>query len=327
MKRRTFVIALGGAALFKPLVARAQRNAVPVIGFLHAGSPASSTAQLTAFRAALMQSGFTEGHTVTIEYRWAEGRYDQLPSLAAELLKRPLEVLFTGGGPAVALAAKEATKTVPIVFVTGDDPVRYGLVESLARPGGNITGVVFFQVALGAKRLELLRELFPAAKAIGYLINPTNPESETQSKDVQAAARSFGLKLHVLRANSETGIDAAFADLRLHKLTVLMMASDPYLFARRGQIAALSARHAIAVMATGREYVDAGNLVSYGTSIPDAFRQAGHYVGQILLGAKPAELPVTQPTKFELVINAQTARTLGLAVPPSLLARADEVIE
>jgi putative ABC transport system substrate-binding protein len=325
MRRRTFVGSLGGAVLLTPFVARAQRHAV--IGFLHGGSSASSAAQTTAFRAALGLSGFTEGQTIIIEYRWAEGHYDRLPALAADLLKSPLDVVFTGGGPVVALAAKAATKIVPIVFVTGDDPVRYGLVESLARPGGNITGVVFFQVALGAKRLELLREMLPAAKAIGYLVNSTNPESEQESKEVEAAARSFGLELHMVRANTDNGIDAAFADLRERKITALMMGSDTYLFSRRGQIAALAARHTIAVIATGREYVEAGNLMSYGTSIPDAFRQAGLYVGQILKGAKPAELPVTQPTKFDLAINLTTAKLLGITVPPSLLARADEVIE
>ena len=327
MRRREFIKLLSSAAVVWPLPLSAQQEAMPVVGLLHAGSIAPSAAQTAAFRTGLGEAGFEVGHNVAIEYRWAEGQYDRLPALAADLLRSSLRVLATGGGPAAALAAKAATSTVPIIFVSGDDPVRNGLVASLARPGGNITGVVFFQTALAAKRLELLRELLPSAKIIAYLVNQSNPEAMPETKDVHAAARTLGLELHVLDAASERDIDTAFDKLASLGVSGLLMASDPYLFSRRDQIAAQAARHSMPVMATGREYVAAGNLVSYGTSIPDAFRQAGNYAGQILKGVSPAELPVVQPTKFELIINLKTAKALGVAVPPSLLARADEVIE
>jgi len=327
MKRRDFITLIGGAAAARPLTARAQQQTIPVVGYLHAGSPGSNANQTAAFRAGLKESGFVDGQNVTIESRWAEGVYDRVPALLANLLQRPLAVIATGGGPAVALAAKAATTTIPIVFVSGDDPVRYGLVASLAQPGGNITGAVFFNVALAAKRLELLHEMIPSAKVIAYLVNPNNPEAEQETKNVQAGARTLGLDLQILRATSERDIDAGFAKLANLGVMGLLVGSDPYLFNRRDQIAALSARHAMPVIATAREYVAAGILASYGSSIPDAYRQAGVYVGQILNGAKPADLPVTQPTKFELAINLKTAKALGLDVSSQLQQRADEVIE
>lgn len=328
MKRRNFLYALGGVTTAVwPHSALPQQPAMPVIGFLHAGSAAASANQVTAFRAGLSENSFVDGRNVDIDIRWAEGHYERLPSLIAELRRRPLSVVATGGGPAAALAAKTGAGTTPIVFVSGDDPVRYGLVASLARPGGNITGVVFFQTALAAKRLELLHELLPATKVMAYLVNPSNPEAQQETNDVDAGARALGIKLHVLRAKSEGEIDAAFTELRSDHATAVMMASDPFFFGQRTQIAQLSTMYAMPVVTTGREYVTAGNLVSYGTSIPDAFRQMGVYAGQILKGAKPADLPVVQPTKFELVINLSTAKTLGVTIPPTVLARADEVLE
>ena len=326
MKRREFITLLAGTTAMWPLAARAQQP-LPVVGFLHAGSAAASSNQVIAFHAGLNENGFVDGSNVTVDVRWAEGHYDRLASLMTDLKRKPLSLVVTGGGPAAALAAKAGAASTPIVFVSGDDPVRHGLVASLARPGGNVTGVVFFQTALGVKRLELLHELLPAAKVVAYLVNPRNVEGEQETKDVQAGARVLGIELHVLRATSEGEIDAAFAELRERKVSGVLIASDPFFFGRRNQVGQLSAKLAMPVVTTGREYVTAGNLASYGTSIPDAYRQMGVYAGQILKGASPADLPVVQPTKFELVINLKTAKALGIDVPPTLLARADEVIE
>ena len=326
LKRLEFITMLGGATAAWPVSAHAQQP-MPVVGFLHAGSAAASTSQVIAFRAGLNENGFVDGSNVIVDVRWAEGHYDRLVPLMTDLKQKPLSLVATGGGPAAALAAKAGAVGTPIVFVSGDDPVRHGLVASLARPGGNVTGVVFFQTALGVKRLELLHELFPTGRVLAYLVNPRNVEGEQETKDVQAGARALAVELHVLRATNEAEIDAAFAELRERKVSGVLMASDPFFFGRRSQVAQLSVKHAMPVVTTGREYVTAGNLVSYGTNIPDAYRQMGVYAGQILKGASPADLPVVQPTKFELVVNLTTAKTLGVELPPTLLARADEVIE
>jgi putative ABC transport system substrate-binding protein len=325
VNRRRFITLLGGAAAW-PLAARAQPG-MPVIGYLGAVERDPSTHFISALRRGLGESGYVEGDNVTIEYRWAEGQYDLLPAMAADLVRLKVAVICASGGAVAALAAKSVTPTTPIVFISGDDPVKAGLVASLNRPSANVTGVVFFNSALAAKRLELLRELVPTATVIGYLVNPDNPEVELELSDANEAARALGLELHVLRASVERDLDVVFGSLRQLRVGALVTASDPFLGSRRDQVAALAARHAIPVMAPVREYVAAGGFVSYGTSIPDAYRQAGVYIGRILKGAKPADLPVVQPTKFELVINLKTAKALGLTVPDKLLALADEVIE
>jgi putative tryptophan/tyrosine transport system substrate-binding protein len=327
IRRRDFIVTLGSATIASPLGAPAQQASMPVIGYLGAAARDPSVHFISALRRGLGESGYVEGQNVAIEYRWAEGQYDLLPAMAADLVRLKVAVICASGGAAPALAAKSVTPTTPIVFVSGDDPVKSGLVSSLNRPSGNVTGVVFFNSALAAKRLELLRELVPTATVIGYLVNPGSPEVELEIADANEAAHALGLKLHVLRATVDRDIDAVFASLRQQQVGALVTASDPFLGSRRDQVAALAARHAIPVMAPVREYVAAGGFVSYGTSIPDAYRQAGVYVGRILNGAKPADLPVIQPTKFEFVINLKTAEALGLNVPDRLLALADEVIE
>jgi putative tryptophan/tyrosine transport system substrate-binding protein len=328
MNRRDLVTLLGSAAATWPLAAGAQQAPMPVAGFLHPASPAEPyTAIRARFLEGLQETGYVPGQNVMIEYRWAEGRYDRLPQLAADLVRRQVAVLLVGGGPAAILAARSATSTIPIVFVTGDDPLRHGVVSNLSRPGGNVTGVSFFTTAVVSKRVELLRDLLPNASSIAYLVNPANPESEPETKDVSAAARSLGFELHVLNASSEREIDAAFATLIQLRAGALLTGSDPLLFSRGNQIAALSIRHAVPAIFVSRENAVAGGLASYGTRIPDAYRQAGVYVGRILKGAKPADLPVVQPTKFELVLNLNTAKVLGIAISPKLLALADEVIE
>jgi ABC-type uncharacterized transport system substrate-binding protein len=313
MRRREFLGMLGGTAAVWPLTARAQQPTMPVIGFLHAGSPAPSAEQVEAFRKGLAESGYVIGRNVTVEFRWAQGQYGRLPALASELVQHGVAVLAVGGG-----AGSRAC---------GDDPVKYGLVASLNRPGGNITGAVFFNPALVAKRLELLRELVRSATAVAYLINPNNPESRSETIDAQAAARALGLNLHVQSARSEREIAAAFEDFREHGSTALVVGSDPFLFSRRHQVAALAHERALPVIGTSREYAVAGCLASYGNSIPEAFRWMGVYAGRILKGIKPADLPVVQSIRFELVINRKTAEALGLDIPPMLLATADEVIE
>jgi putative tryptophan/tyrosine transport system substrate-binding protein len=327
MKRREFVALLGGAALAWPLAARAQRAAIPMIGYL-SSFPADINPVFTqAFRKGLNDAGIVEGRDVTVEYRWDEdGRYDRLPMLAADLVGRGVAVLFASPIPA-ALAAKAATTTIPIVFAIGSDPVETGLVASLNRPGGNVTGATFLSVALGAKRLELLRDLIPKLASIGLLVNPSNPNATPQTNDMQAATNAFGLQLNVQKASSQSDFENAFATLARQRTDALVISADPFFISHRDQLVALAARHSMPAIYYAREFPAAGGLVSYASSFADSFYQAATYVGRILKGEKPADLPVMQPTKFELVINLKAAKALGLDVPPTLLARADEVIE
>ena len=327
MRRREFVSLLGAAAATWPLAARAQSPATPVVGFLHSASASANAYAVAEFRRGLKEQGFIEDQNVRIEYRWAEGRYDRLPALAADLTDHHATVIVAGGGNAPAVAAKTSTSSIPIVFISGDDPVEAGLVASLNRPGGNVTGVTFFNSALVGKRLELLHELLPAATAIAFLVNPHSLQAEQETKDAQTAARALGQELHVLSATSAADIDSNFAKAHELQSQAILMAADPFLGSRRDQVAGLAARYAIPVMGSTREYVASGCLVSYTTSIRDAYHQAAVYVARILKGEKPADLPVIQPTRFELVINAKTAKALGVTVPPTLLLRADEVIE
>jgi putative ABC transport system substrate-binding protein len=326
MRRRELITLLGGAAAAWPLAARAQQKAMPVIGFLSSEAPDVFAPRAAAFRRGLSETGYVEGQNLTIEYRWGEGHFDRLPALAADLVGRGVDVIVTSGGNFSALAAKNATSSIPIVFVAGGDPVKAGLVASLARPGGNLTGVNVFAFELWGKRVELISELVPGARALAQLVNPKFPDAERDTAAVQEAARAKGLVLRILNASTESDIDAAFAsfvDLQAGGLLV----ADPTYFSRREQIVALAARYAIPTIYDFRVYVAAGGLISYGTSLTDTYRNVGTYVGKILKGAKPADLPVEQPTRFELVINLNTAKALGLTVPPSILARADEVIE
>ena len=326
MRRRKFIKLIGGAAATWPLMAHAQ-PAMPVIGFLHPTSPDANTNRLRAFRQGLKETGYVEGENVAIEFRWAEGQFDRLPVLAAELVRRQVALTVAAAGGASS-AAKMATTVIPIVFAVGEDPVAQGLVASLAHPGGNLTGVNFFNYELVAKRLELLRELVPGSVHVALLVNPTDAaNTETTVREVGTAARSIGLQVRLLDAGTSREIDAAFATMARERPDVLFVGGGTLFNSRRVQLALLASRHGIPAIYAQREYADAGGLISYGTNLADAFRQVGTYAGRILKGAKPADLPVVQSTKFELVINAQTARTLGLVVPPALLARADEVIE
>jgi putative tryptophan/tyrosine transport system substrate-binding protein len=326
MRRRDLIVFLGGAALARPPAARAQQNAMPVVGLLSPTTPDGSAPYFAAFRQGLADAGYVEGQDVAIEYRYAENHYDRLPALAADLVARKVDVIATTGPPS-ALAAKSATSTMPIVFEVGSDPVALGLVASLARPGGNLTGVTFLTVELLPKLLELASELVPHAKVIAALINPTNPNTERNIADLQEAARAKGVQLHILKAATENEIDAAFTTLVLLHVGALVVVGDPFFNSRREQLAALASHHAVPAIYPFHEYAQAGGLMSYGASIPATHRQLGTYAAKILKGAKPADLPVQQSTRFELVINLKTARALGLTVPPSMLARADEVIE
>jgi len=326
MRRRDFIIFLAGAMAAWPLAARAQQKAMPVIGVLSPASYDPFSTFVTAFRQGLSEAGYVEGENFAIEYRFAEGHYDRLPALAADLVGRKVDLIMASSPPS-ALAAKSATSTIPIVFRSGADPVRDGLVASLARPGGNLTGVSFIADELTAKRLELLSELVPRAGVIALLMNPNNATAERVIRDVQEAARTKGLQLHVLKATSESEIDTAFASLVQLHAGALVVGADPFLSGRREQLVALASRRAVPSIYAWREFAASGGLISYGASLPAILHQAGIYVGKILKGAKPADLPVQQPTKFELVINLKTAKALGLEVMPTLLARADEVIE
>ena len=329
MKRRQFISLLGGAAAAWPLAARAQQQgAMPVIGFLDSRSPDALTDRLRGFRQGLKDTGYVEGENVTIVFRWAENQFDRLPVLAAELVRRRVAVIATSGGPAVAFSAKAATTTIPIVFTVGEDPVRLGLVASLARPDGNLTGINFLVGELTTKRLELLRELVPAATRVALLVNPTQAtNTESTLRDVASDARAMGLQIQVLNASTSREIDAAFATIVRERPDALFVGNDAFFNARRVQLALLAGRHGVPAIYSDRELAEAGGLMTYGSNIVNTYRQVGVYAGRILKGAKPADLPVVQSTKFELVINAQTARMLGIAIPPSLLARADEVIE
>jgi len=325
LHRREVITLLGGAAAW-PLAARAQHPAMPVIGFLGVRSP-DDTVTLAAFRRGLNEGGFVEGQNVMVEYRWAIGQYDRLPAQAAELVQKPVAVLVSAGGEPAALAAKAATSTIPIVFTIGDDPVKLGLVASYNRPGGNLTGINIFTTTLEAKRLGLLHELVPQAAAIGVLLNANFPAAERQLRDVQGAARAIGLQIHALRANIDREIEVAFETVASQRIAALAVAASPFFTTRRDKVVALAARHAVPTMYTAREYAVDGGLMSYGIDVPDVYRQIGLYAARILKGAKPADLPVLQPTKFELVINLKTARALGLQIPDRLIALADEVIE
>jgi ABC-type uncharacterized transport system substrate-binding protein len=324
IRRREFIFTLGGAAAW-PLAARAQHAAMPVVGFLRSATLADAAHLVTAFRQGLKESGFVEGQNVAVEYRSAEGRPDRLPALVADLVRWPVAVIVANSEAAVR--AKAATTTVPIVFVTGGDPLGEGLVNSLNRPGGNITGVSFFGSALGAKQLELLQQLVPKATVMAALVDPNYTNAEIQLRNVQEAAHSVGLQIRVVKASNEREIDAAFTSLIQQRADALINQGGAFLFSRRNQVIALAMRHAVPAIYPLRDYPAAGGLMSYGASNTDAYRQAGVYTGRILKGEKPTEMPVLQPTKFNLVINLTTAKVLGLDVPDKLLALADEVIE
>jgi len=325
-KRREFITLVGGAVAW-PIAARAQQSVMPVIGFLSANRSDAFPNYIAAFHEGLAEGGFVEGKNVAIEFRFAEQRLERLPALAMDLVRRKVAVILTSGGDVPAMVAKGVTSTIPVVFLTGFDPVKSGLVASLNRPGGNLTGATVIAGQLVAKRLELLRELVPAARIVGVLANPNNPNADGDMAEAQTAGRALGQEIHVLLAEREQEVDAAFTTLALLKADALVLDADPLFANLRGKIIALVERRALPTVYYSREYADAGGLISYGASFTGLYRQGGIYVGRILKGAKPAELPVVQPTKFDLIINRKTAKALGLDVPPTLLARADEVIE
>jgi putative ABC transport system substrate-binding protein len=327
MRRRNFITLLGGAAVAWPLAAHAQQPTTPVIGFLSARSPAEAASVLAAFRQGLGETGYFEGKNVAIEYRWAEGQYNRLPALAAELVSHQVTVITATGGEPSALAAKAATATIPIIFTLGGDPVAAGLVASLNRPGGNLTGMTIMALQMGPKRLELLRQLLPNATAMTMLINPAFPTTSAEARELQDAARSLGLQMNVQNASTESQIDTAFTTIVQQRASALIVAGDPFLLGQRDQLVRLAARHAIPTMYFLREFVEAGGLMSYGPNIANEYRQAGVYTGRVLKGEKPADLPVIQPTTFDLVINLKTTKALGLTMPQNLLVAADEVIE
>jgi putative tryptophan/tyrosine transport system substrate-binding protein len=327
-RRRDFITLLGGAAAAWPLVARAQQSTMPIVGFVSGRSADTSVREVAAFRKGFNETGYVEGQNATIEYHWLEGQYDHLPSLMADLVRRRVAVIVTFGSNPAALAAKAATTTIPIVFSVGEDPVNLGLVASLARPGGNATGINFLTQEVAAKRLGLLHDLVPKAVRIAVLVNPANASTaETTLREVPEAARTLGLQIQILEARTSREIEAAFATLARDRADALFVAPDAFLISRRVQFATLAARHGIPAAYPTRGEVEAGGLMSYGVNIPYTWRQVGLYTGQILKGAKPADLPVVQSTKFEFVINLQTARALGIEIPNSLQLLADEVIE
>jgi putative ABC transport system substrate-binding protein len=324
--RRTLVGLFGGAASW-PLAARAQQPAMPVIGFLGSGTWKAYAAYVTAFGEGLAQIGYVEGRNVAIEYRWAEGQYDQMPALVADFLRRKTAVIAVTGSTAAVQAAKAATQTIPIVFAMGADPVKFGLVASMNRPGSNVTGVSFLANLLVAKQVEVLHELIPVATILGFLVNPNNPNAEQDTNNARMAADTLSCKLVVVRAHKDDEVESAFAIFTQERTNALLVSPDPLFSSLRDHLVALAIRHALPTMYNAREYVSAGGLLSYGPDQADAYRQAGLYAGRILKGEKPGDLPVIQPTRFELVINLKTAKALGLEIPPTVLARADEVIE
>jgi len=327
MRRREFIALLSGAAAAWPIAAHGQQGAIPVIGFLSGRSANQTQASMTGFRQGLSEAGYVEGRSVAIEYRWADGRYDRLPALAADLVARGVRVIACGGGPPAAIAAKAATNAIPIVFIGGSDPVASGLVAGLGRPGGNVTGVLNIASELTAKRLEILRQLLPSATSIAVLRNPGYSEADLQLREVEAAAGRMGVKVYIASARSESEFGPALAELMQSRADALFVANDPYFATQRAVLIPLVARHRIPAIYSQREYVEAGGLMSYGTNFVDLYRQAGLYTGRILRGDKPADLPVTRPTRFELVINRKTANALGIALPAALLALADDVID
>jgi putative ABC transport system substrate-binding protein len=327
MRRRKFIALLGGTAASWPLAALAQQPAMLVIGFLSARSPGESAGAVKAFRLGLSEGGFVEGQNLVISFRWAEGHYDRLQALASELVQQSVAVIAAFGGDPPVRAAKAATATIPIVFTTGGDPVADGLVASMNRPGGNATGVSFFGGQIGAKILDLLHTMVPKTKSVAVISNPTSLQGEIEAKDVQEAARAFGIQVYAFNASTENDLDRAFDAIALNRIGALIITADPFFNSQRDRLAALALSHAVPTISPYRELAVAGVLMSYGASLLDAYRQAGVYVGRILKGEKPSELPIIQPTKFEFVLNMKTAKALDLEVPPTLLALADEVIE